>query len=153
MSYDLTIHTQKSGTSPTLEYIKSVHDELRQSLDASGAWFELVPHHPRAADAKWFLENDGFFDLRCKQAFEAFCRQHQIESEPLREQTALEFMNHQDGAHLASVTLPADDKSCAAVFRALVEFARRRGLRVADPQAGRDVDLERPGDYPPFWKR
>jgi hypothetical protein len=152
MSYDLTIHTKKA-TPPTQEYARSVHDELRHSLNASGAWFELAPHHPRAADAKWFLENDGFFDPRCKLAFDAFCQQRQISSNPLTEEAALEFMNHQDGVHLASVTLPADDKSCAHVFRALVGFARRSGLRIADPQAGGDVDLEEPGDYPSFWKK
>ena len=153
MSYDLTLHTKKSSAVPTLEYVRSVHDELRRSMNASSAWFELGLHEPRAADAKWFLENDGFFDPQCKRAFDAFCQQRQIKSDPLTEETALAFMNHQDGAHLASVTLPSDDKSCATVFRAVVEFARRSGLRVADPQAGGDVDLERPGDYPPFWKK
>ena len=42
----------------------------------------------------------------------------------LTEETALAFMYHQDGAHLASTTLPADDTSCAAVFRAVEGFAR-----------------------------
>lgn len=153
MSYDLIIHTQKSSAIPALEYVTAVHDELRRSLNASGAWFELRLHEPRAADAKWFLENDGFFDPQWKIAFDAFCQQRQIKSDPLTEETALEFMIHQDGAHLASVTLPSDDKSCIAVFRAVVEFARRSSLRVCDPQAGGDVDLERPGDFPPVWKR
>jgi hypothetical protein len=152
MSYDLTIHTQKSSTIPALEHVRSVHDDLRRSLNASGAWFELGLHQLRAADAKWFMENDGLFDPQCKRAFEAFCREQQIVSDPLSEETALRFMLHQDGAHLASVILPSDDASCAAVFRALVDFARRSGLRIGDPQAGRDVDLERPGDYPPLWK-
>ena len=152
MSYDLTIHTHESSTIPALEHIRSVHDHLRRSLDASGAGFELGLHQPRAADAKWFMENDGLFDPQCKRAFEAFCREQQIASEPLSEEAALRFMLHEDGAHLASIQLPSDDTSCAAVFRALVEFARRSGLRIRDPQAGRDVDLKSPGNYPPLWK-
>lgn len=153
MSYDVTIHTQRSSAIPDLKHVKAIHDELRRSLNASGAWFELGLHEPRAADAKWFLENDGFFDPQWKRAFEAFCEQRQIKNDPLTKKSALEFMIHQEGAHLASVTLPSDDKSCIAVFRVVVEFARRSSLRVRDPQAGADVDLERPGDFPPFWKR
>ena len=152
MSYDLTIHTRKSGALPTPQYVRSVHEELRRSLNASEAWFELALHEPRAADAKWFLENDGLFDPQCKRAFEAFCQDRHINSRLLTEETALQFMIHQNGAHLASVKLPSDDRSCAAAFRATVEFARRSGMRVADPQAGKDVDLERPGDYPALWK-
>lgn len=98
------------------------------------------------------MENDGLFDPQCKRAFEAFCRQHQLVSAPLSEEAALRFMLHEDGAHLASITLPSDEASCAAVFRVLVEFARRSGLRIRDPQASRDVDLESPGNYPPLWK-
>ena len=59
MSYDLTIHTQKSSAVPTLDYVRSVHDGLRRSLNISGAWFELATDEPRGADAKWFLENDS----------------------------------------------------------------------------------------------
>src|ERR1041385_2817843 len=105
MSYDLTIHTQKSSAVPTLDYVRSVHDGLRRSLNISGAWFELATDEPRGADAKWFLENDGFFDPQCKRAFEVFCEQQQIKGKPLTEEAALRFMVHEAGAHLATVML------------------------------------------------
>src|SRR5215471_18216840 len=111
MSYNLTIHTPKSGAVPTAEYVRSVHEDLRRALNESGAWFELALHEPRAADAKWFLENDGLFDAQCKRAFEAYCQERHINSGLLTEETALQFMIHEDGAHLASVKLPSDDTS------------------------------------------
>ncbi len=152
MSYDLAVNTPKSSSVPSVEYVRSVHNELRHSLEASGAWFELTIHEPQGGEAKWFLENDGFFDPEYKRAFEVFCQQRQIASEPLTEETALRFIVHKDGAHLATVALPRDDRSCATVFRVMVEFAKNRELRIIDPQAGRDVDLVNPGVYPPFWK-
>ena len=39
-----------------------------------------------------------------------------------------------------------------AVYRALVEFARKMKLALVDPQADLAIDLESPGDLPPHFK-
>ncbi len=151
MAYDLVIQTQKGIQVPSADYVRSVNEQLRSALDATSAWFELIAHQLRGAQAKSFLENDGLLDADYRRAFENFCLQEHINREPLTENVALRFVVYDNGAHLATVALPSDHNSCAAVFRALVAFAQGHGLRIVDPQAGAGIDLACPGQYPPRW--
>jgi hypothetical protein len=57
------------------------------------------------------------------------------------------------GERLLSVGLPGGttDEIARRVYTALLELAKAHGYRVHDPQAGTDVDTEKPGRYPPGW--
>lgn len=151
MAYDLSIYGHKNEALPTEERVRLLK-ELRTALDAAGSWYKMSVPETSGATAKWFLENDGFFDPECKTAFQKFCTLQGIEIDPLTEDKALSFMIHQYGIHLATVSLPSDAASCAAVFRAILSFARHNDIRVLDPQAGKDTNLEHPGEFPDAWK-
>ena len=152
MSYDLTLNTPRSNVLLSDREVGSVHDRLSRALSSCGGISEFLLHKPSGEKAKWFLENDGFFDPDYRKKFVAFCHRERLSTDPLSEEVALRFMSHDDGLHLATVSMPSDEKSCASVFRALVEFARSENMRLTDPQVGADIDLRQPGIYPPGWR-
>jgi hypothetical protein len=54
------------------------------------------------------------------------------------------------GRRLLVVTLPRRDQDAKIAYAALVAFARAHGIRLVDPQAGSDIDLDRPSVLPPM---
>jgi hypothetical protein len=55
------------------------------------------------------------------------------------------------GQALFLLKLPHDEFDVREAYNITVEFAKQHRLRVDDPQAGYEIDLERPGEFPPRW--
>lgn len=91
--------------------------------------------HIRALDAEAHTREEIIERVRSKLV------KHPVEVVPL------------PGERLLSVGLPGGttDEVARRVYTALLELAKAHGYQVHDPQAGTDVDTEKPGRYPPGW--
>jgi hypothetical protein len=83
--------------------------------------------------------------------FTAFCVQRGVIPNRQNKAIAAVFLDSKWGVILAFVKLPPVEADVVAVYAELIKFARDRGIRIVDPQIGRDVDLNDPGKLPAIW--
>ena len=63
------------------------------------------------------------------------------------------FLQRFRGVEIMSLTLPSNN-AVADIYMALVDFARKRNLRIycPMPHCTGDIDLDNPGELPPRWQ-
>lgn len=149
MSYDLILAT-KPGSSPPVESLNEIRENLPNSIsDFTGASSFSDPDDPEGI--KCFLEADGFYDPKCKQAFLNYCDSIGTPPDPLTPELAQRFWNATEGCTIATVTLPRNKDGVVACLKFLISLAKGADIRLSDPQAGCDIDLESPPETPPQW--
>jgi hypothetical protein len=83
--------------------------------------------------------------------FMAFCRDHGLKPDEKDERSAAAFLDSKWGVMLVTVKMPNAVDEARSVYGTLVQFAKTHGLRLVDPQQGRDIDLGSAGELPPGW--
>jgi hypothetical protein len=66
------------------------------------------------------------------------------------DEIAGEFFEFKWGQDFCVIKMPPDRRDTRAAYQRIVEFARRHGLAVCDPQVGNYIALDNPGEFPPM---
>jgi hypothetical protein len=61
------------------------------------------------------------------------------------------FINYKWGQGLIVTKMPPEREDVRKAYHLIVDFARRYKLVVHDPQIGKDIDLDNPGELPPMY--
>jgi hypothetical protein len=88
------------------------------------------------------------------EEFAAFCLEEGFsrQTDTQKDQSiARQFLDRKYGQRLFALQLPHDECEVREAYNLIVAFAKQHRLRVDDPQAGYEIDLERPGEFPPCW--
>lgn len=139
MPYDLCLFTRpRSGQG------REIADQVMEKLVRSPAFEECEITggyaEPDEIDVETLEEALEEEELT-EGAFKAFCKLSNRLPNVKDPTTAAAFLDDQWGAPLATIELPESAEAFAAVHAAILEFARKEGLRIEDPQTGEDVNL------------
>jgi len=149
MSYDLILQTRPEQELTSLQF------EAIQKLIAEGVLSRLCEVAPGKfengrVDTLVLAEGLDFGDFT-EQEFAQFCVSRGFAANRNDPLAATAFVRSKFGFGVCTLKLPKVEEDARAAFSAIVEIARRHGLRVVDPQKGFDIDLNRPGSLPPLW--
>jgi hypothetical protein len=92
-----------------------------------------------------------------RDEYEAFCASHGFhpnEGEQQADAAAYMFIRFKWGQTICAPCMPkrSDRDTDLFAYRLIVEFARRHGLVLHDPQVGEDINLDDPGELPPMMR-
>lgn len=154
MAYDLGVRTQIG-----VLLSSSQHEELREQLSEEttlDCLCEIVemgggPYISELKELEEYFAS-GEFE---RSEYQEFCASHSLPyatGGQQEDKSARMFIDSKWGQHIFLLTMPRSDEETREAYRMIVEFSRRHSLVVDDPQAGRDIDLENPGEFPPNYK-
>lgn len=153
MGYELGARTQIG-----VLLSSSQREELREQLSEEttlDCLCEIVemgggPYISELKDLEEYFDS-GEFD---RQEYQEFCTTNNLPYATgghKENKSARMFIDSKWGQHVFFLKMPRSDEETREAYRMIVEFSRRHSLVVDDPQAGRDIDLENPGEFPPWW--
>lgn len=157
MSFDLFINTSPGQLLPTHER-KALFSRFLPETELDGVCDvnDLADDDVPDAFTLGCLERcfkNGVYD---RGEFEAFCREKHLT--PFLDaqeswKAACLFFHAKQGQNILAVKMPPWEERDDAreAYRKIVDFARRYGLSVIDPQEGCEIDLNNPGEFPPAW--
>jgi hypothetical protein len=151
MSYDILLKTPR-GTLLSRVERKQLRDDFDRETNLNGPCeITSLDTDPDAIDLMTLEDciSEGEFTRR---EFESFRETHELASNLTAEELARLFLDTLWGQSLLTLKLPRADDEVRKAYRLIVEFARRHNLVVNDPQLGRDINLEKPGEFPPMWR-
>jgi len=150
MSYDLMLHTYPNRDI-TPHDLDSIQHDLRQSATLQRLC-EITPGKlaPSHVDVLVLGEGLDFGDFT-EHEFTEFCSSRGLPADRHHEGAAAAFFRSRYGLSVATFKLPTSDDDARTAYSEIIQLALRHGLRVADPQKGDDVDLQKPGLLPPMW--
>ena len=153
MAYDLLLKDQ-GGRLRHRERAESLALALAR-LDTVGGLCEVHSAYSEPDD----LDVEILAELLEEEAkatshFNQFCLARGVDPEQAKAtaDVAADFLDTYWGPSLASAKLPSGREDVTSAYAAIIAFAKEHGLRVCDPQSGRDVDLDRPGTLPAMWE-
>jgi hypothetical protein len=154
MSYDLILKTPQ-GTLLPLSRRKQLLEDFRNETNLDGPCeitdLEMDPDKYDAETLERCLESGEV----SRSEFEAFCEARNLSprsDEYESHNAARLFLDASWGQRLFSPNMPCTDDETREAYCLIVEFARRHNIVVRDPQEGKDIDLDNPGEFPPRWK-
>ena len=88
--------------------------------------------------------------------FAAFCAANNLRLDGDKQElysAAWRFLCARLGRDIVLLKMPPWDMTdeVRVAYRSIIEFARRHKLAVNCRYDGRDIDLENPGEFPPYW--
>jgi len=142
LSYDLIVSTPP-GIVRKLDEIQHLQSRLEDlTSQHPGTHFIVLPVDQE--QTKWFLENDGFYDSACKNAYIAHCQSIGIDPDPFTAEKAHAFWMATEGCDFVTVGLPQDLEVSKKLYAVLIEFTRTNNLLLKDPQTGQPASHQHP---------
>jgi len=154
VSYDLIIKTPQ-GILLSSEQSGELFDDFCKETNLHRLCeITYLADDPDSYDASLLEEcfDSGEFE---RSEYVEFCRQSKLSLRMGGQQehkAARMFLDSKWGQKLFSPGMPRTDNETRKAYHLIVEFARRHNLVVYDPQAGRNIDLANPGEFPPWWQ-
>jgi hypothetical protein len=154
MGYDLTLEAPQ-GILLSQEELQKVEQALRQETKLDYLC-ELTLHfggrRPRGrSQALSEYINDGVFK---REEYVEFCTQQNLapdQSEAEADAVAHLFVSYKWSQDIITARMPRDREGIVKAYRLMVDFAQRHNLVIKDPQIGKYIDLDNPGDLPPMY--
>jgi hypothetical protein len=150
MSYDLIVKSPSGANTARTSTHNVTHEIRRHSSELSHCEIIEGPAMPNIVDT--IVLADCFVEKEFSQGdFSAFCVTMGLKDDTGNEESAAAFLDSKWGVTLTTVKLPREKELVQIAYRGLLAFAKAHDLRICDPQAGRDIDLDNPGEVPPKW--
>ncbi|HEX5221640.1 MAG TPA: hypothetical protein VFZ59_18900 [Verrucomicrobiae bacterium] len=150
MSYDLMLQTH-----PNRELAANSFDAIQEEIAHNATLprlCELTLGRRAASSIDVIVLREGLdFGDFSEQDFNEFCSRRGLTADCRNQDSAAAFIGNRWGFTVATLKLPKTEEEARTAYVEIVEFALRHGLRVTDPQSGRDIDLQKPGLLPQSW--
>jgi hypothetical protein len=157
MSYALCLRSAPGHLFSTSE-IDKLLQEFQNETNLDGPC-EVTELYPQPEDFDLEMEDlSRCFDRGefTRSEFDAFCVARGVDSQAGEQdlyEAAFLFLVTKRGQDLIVLKLPPCEyeDNVRDAYCKIVDFARRHNLIISDRQAGCDVTLDTPGEFPPFW--
>lgn len=152
MAYDLILRTRPAvGRLQTRTAAAFFAREVAAEA-AIASRCEVTEGPAAASEIDTVTLQDALEEEFSEAEFHKFCAATGAGGDVNNPESAAAFLDSKWGVLLTCVKLPSAETEARAAYAGLVAFAKEHGIRLVDPQAGVDMDLDAPGELPPMWR-
>jgi len=154
MAYNLTLEAPRGILLP-LDELQRIEEALREETKLDYLC-ELIMHFGGRQPRGHSLALSKYFENGVLSAdeYEKFCTLHNLtpdRGETEADAAARLFLSYKWGQGIITASMPRDRDGILKAYRFMIDVARRHNLVIHDPQIGKDIDLDNPGELPPMY--